>query len=71
MGTMHRRCWRNAGEATAGFEEQVAAVEADVLVHDEHGGGAGDGRHADIDHGGDPGPERGGRGAGSLKEGSR
>ncbi|MFE1837368.1 hypothetical protein [Streptomyces sviceus] len=33
--------------------------------------GAGDGRHADIDHGGDPGPDRGGRGAGSLKEGSR
>jgi hypothetical protein len=33
---------------TAGFGEQVAAVEAAVLVHDEHGGGDGDGRQADI-----------------------
>ncbi|WP_284432424.1 hypothetical protein [Streptomyces sp. TUS-ST3] len=31
---------------TAGFGEQVAAVEAAVLVHDEHGDG--DGRQADI-----------------------
>ncbi|MET9461542.1 hypothetical protein ABZY05_42020 [Streptomyces canus] len=51
---------------TAGFGEQVAAVEAAVLVHDEHGGG--DGRQADVDHGGDPGPDRGGRGAGALEE---
>ncbi|MDQ0745820.1 hypothetical protein QF034_000051 [Streptomyces africanus] len=47
-------------EVAAGFGEQVTAVEAAVLVHHEHRGGDGEGRQGDVDHGRDPGPDRGG-----------
>nr|WP_173909688.1 hypothetical protein [Streptomyces sp. 2323.1] len=57
------------GEVAACFGEQVAAVEVAVAVHHEHRGGDVDGRQADVDHGGDPGSDRSGRGAGALKKG--
>ncbi|GAA3914383.1 hypothetical protein GCM10023084_77570 [Streptomyces lacrimifluminis] len=53
----------------AGFGEQVPAVEAATFVHHEHRRGDVDGRQGDVDHGGDPGPDRGSRGTGVLEEG--
>jgi hypothetical protein len=50
-------------------DEHVVAVEATVLVHHEHRGGDGDGRQTDVDHGGDPGPDRSVCGAGALEQG--
>nr|WP_244941955.1 hypothetical protein [Streptomyces rubrogriseus] len=55
-------------EVAAGFGEEVAAVEA-AAVHHEHGRGDVDGRQGDVDHGGDPSPDRDGCGAGVLEEG--
>ncbi|BBC29020.1 hypothetical protein SGFS_003110 [Streptomyces graminofaciens] len=57
------------GEVAASFGEQVAAVEVAAAVHHEHAGGDRDGRQADVDHGRDPGPDHGSRGAGALEEG--
>ncbi|MFB8085004.1 hypothetical protein [Streptomyces sp. NPDC055992] len=56
------------GEVTAGFGEEVSAVEPSAVVHHEHGRGDVDGRQGDVDHSGDPGPDHGGCGAGVLEE---
>jgi hypothetical protein len=53
---------QNEGEVTAGFGEQVPAVEATAFVHQDHRRGDLDGRQSDVDHGGDPGPDRDSRG---------
>ncbi|MFI2619519.1 hypothetical protein [Streptomyces sp. NPDC018584] len=60
---------QDEGEVAVGFGEQVTAVEAPALVHHEHRRGDIDGRQRYVDHGGDPGPDRRGRGAGVLEEG--
>jgi len=59
---------QDEGEVAAGFGQQVPAVEAAAFVHHEHRRGDVDGRQGDVDHGGDPGPDRGSRGAGVLEE---
>ncbi|MFD3549625.1 tyrosine-type recombinase/integrase [Streptomyces sp. NPDC058655] len=56
------------GEAAAGLGEQVPAVEPAVAVHHEHHRRDVNGRQGDVDHGGDPGPDPGGCGAGALEE---
>ncbi|BDH12839.1 hypothetical protein HOK021_40180 [Streptomyces hygroscopicus] len=53
----------------AGFGEQMPAVEPAAAVHHDHRGDDGDGRQADVDHGGDAGSDRRGRGAGVLTKG--
>jgi GNAT superfamily N-acetyltransferase len=53
----------------ADFGEQVPAVEAAAFVHHERRRGDVDGRQGDVDHSGDPGPDRGSRGAGVFEEG--
>lgn len=60
---------QDQGEVTAGFGEQVPTVEAPALVHHEHCRGDVDGRQGDVDHSGDPGPNRRSRGTGVLEEG--
>lgn len=60
---------QDQGEVAAGFGEQVPAVEAAAVVHHEHPRGDVDSRQGDVDHGGDPGPDRGSRSTGVLEEG--
>ncbi|MGW2102677.1 hypothetical protein ACWCPX_34305 [Streptomyces olivaceoviridis] len=60
---------QDEGEVAAGFGKQVPAVEAAAVVHHEHGRGDVDGRQGDVDHGCDPGPDRGCRSAGVVEEG--
>ncbi len=52
-----------------GFGEQVPAVETPALVHHEHRRSDVDGRQRDVDHGGDPGPDRRRRGARVVEKG--
>ncbi|POX58774.1 hypothetical protein C3492_35960 [Streptomyces sp. Ru62] len=61
---------KDEGEVAAGAGKQVPAVEAAAVVHHEHGRGDVDGRQGDVNHGGDPGPDRGSRGAGVLEGGA-
>ncbi|MFD8546005.1 hypothetical protein [Streptomyces sp. NPDC059649] len=49
---------------TTGFNEQVMAMEPAAAVHHEHHRGDVDGRQCDVDHSGNAGPDRGGRGTG-------
>ncbi|MFI0829644.1 hypothetical protein ACH4Q7_35170 [Streptomyces roseolus] len=60
---------QDEGEVAAGFSEQVPAMEAAAVIHHERGRGDVDGRQGDVDNGRDPGPDRGGRGAGVVEEG--
>ncbi|MFE2749525.1 hypothetical protein ACFXKX_35295 [Streptomyces scopuliridis] len=49
---------QDESEVTAGFGEQMSAVEPAAAVHHEHPRGDVDGRQGDVAHGGDPGPDR-------------
>jgi hypothetical protein len=58
---------QDEGEVAAGFGKQVPAVEAAAVVHHEHRRGDVDGRQGDVDHDGDPGPDRRSRGTRVLE----
>ncbi|MEF3117630.1 hypothetical protein [Streptomyces chrestomyceticus] len=59
---------QDEGEVTAGFGEQVPAVEPAATVHHEHRRGDVDRRQGDVHHRGDPGPDGDGRSASALEE---
>ncbi|MER6571692.1 hypothetical protein ABT288_37350 [Streptomyces sp. NPDC001093] len=60
---------QDESEVTAGFGEQVPAVEPAAVVHHEHRRGDVDGRQRYVDHGGNPRPDGRRCGTGVLEKG--